>query len=126
MSERKFYTTEDKVKGYEAVIGVFSELFKELKDLGKKKPDATLSANKVRIINRVLEDASALLEGAPDAKYLDILNDADLPQYSDAILVLSQYEGALKSFRDRHYGYQQHLMDSAWYIEDESARSRRK
>jgi hypothetical protein len=116
MMQRKFYTTENKVAGFEAVIGVFTELFKELKDLGKKKPDATLSTGKVSIINRVLDDVAIVLQGEPDAKYLDRLQDDNLPQYGDAILVLSQYEGALKSFKERHYGYQQSAYGDAWFL----------
>lgn len=102
---RLFYITEEKVQSYEKVIGVFSELFKELKELGKKKPDMTLSAAKVKLINRVLDDVRVTLADAPDAKYLDNLDDDALPQYSDAILILSQYEGALKAFKERHFGY---------------------
>jgi hypothetical protein len=57
------------------------------------------------------------LEGAPDHKYLDLLDNDALPQYGDAILVLSQYEGALKSFHKRHYGYQSGLGD-AWFVKE--------
>lgn len=112
----KYYTTHKKVQEYEAVIGVFNELFKELKDLGKKKPETTLSASKVKLINRVLSDAKDLLKGAPDHKYLDLLDNDALPQYGDAILILSQFEGALKSFKERHYGYQSGVGE-AWYIQ---------
>ncbi len=45
------------------------------------------------------------MEGESFAKYLELLDEETLPQYSDAILVLSQHEGALQSFRERHYGY---------------------
>jgi hypothetical protein len=90
---------------YDAVIGVFDQLFKELKELAKKKPEATLSEGKVKLINRVLVDAAKCLDGAPDRKYLDLLDGETLPQYGDAILILSQYEGALIAFRKRHYGY---------------------
>jgi len=112
----KYYTTQEKALMYESVIGVFNELFKELKDLGKKKPETTLSASKVKLINRVLKDVRVLLQGAPDHKYLDLLDGDTLPQYGDAILVLSQFDGALKSFRERHYGYQSGMGD-AWYIQ---------
>lgn len=112
----KYYTTGEKVRQYEAVIGVFTELFKELKDLGKKKPEATLSVSKVKLINRVLADVMALLEGAPDHKYLDLLESDALPQYGDAILILSQYDGALKSFYERHYGYESSV-GHTWLIQ---------
>jgi hypothetical protein len=112
----KYYTTQKKADEYDAVIGVFTELFKELKELGKKKPEATLSEGKVKIINRVLQDVIACLKGAPDHKYLDLLDDASLPQYGDAILILSQHEGALKSFKERHFGYQSELAGEGWYL----------
>lgn len=118
MMSRKFVTTEANVAAYEAVIGVFTELFKELKELGKKKPEATLGASKVKIINRVLMDAAECLKDQPDAKYLDLLEDDTLPQYGDAILVLSQYEGALKAFKEKHHGYQSAYGEHTWYIED--------
>ena len=110
------YTKREKADAFDAVIGVFTELFKELKDLGKKKPETTLSASKVRIINRVLEDVRACLVGEPDHKYLDLLDDETLPQYSDAILILYQHEGALKSFRSRCYGYNHATGETGWFI----------
>lgn len=113
-----YYVSRERADAYDAVISVFTELFKELKDLGKKKPDATLSTSKVKMLNRVLTDVAACLEGAPDHKYLELLDDEALPQYSDAILMLSQYDGALKAFRERHYGYQPQLSDHAWFIQD--------
>jgi Ni,Fe-hydrogenase III component G len=114
MTERKFYTTEEKVRIYEKVIDVFNELFKELKDLGKKKPEQTLSSTKVKIINRVLIDVMECLEGQDNHKYLQLLEDDDLPQFGDAILILSQFEGALTSFRDRHHGF--HKGEMQWII----------
>lgn len=100
-----YYTTQKQADIYDAVISVFDELFKELKDLGKKKPDATLNEAKVKIINRILTDVKECLKGEPNHKYLDLLDDETLPQYSDAILILAQHDGALKDFRNRHFGY---------------------
>ena len=54
---------------------MFTQLFKELKDLSKKKPEATLSASKVTIINRVLTDVRECLEYETEYKYLDLLDD---------------------------------------------------
>jgi hypothetical protein len=66
----------------------------------------------------VLQDVIGCLKGAPDHKYLDLLDDASLPQYGDAILILSQHEGALKSFKERHYGYQTSLASEEWYLKE--------
>lgn len=116
-SKEKYYTTQEKADAYDAVIGIFTEVFKELKELGKKKPEATLSASKVKLLNRVLTDVHDLLTGAPDHKYLDLLDDQALPQYSDAILTLAQYDGALKAFRGRHYGWNAATSDHTWFIQ---------
>ncbi len=101
----EYYTTIEQASAYDGVISVFNELFKELRELSKKKPEATLSASKVKMINRVLIDVRDCLEGEPEHKYLDLLDDETLPQYSDATLILSQHDGALKAFRERCFGY---------------------
>lgn len=112
---QQFYTSQEKADRYDAVINVFDALFREVKELGKKKPEATLGEGKVKMINRVLEDAKKCLEGEPDDKYLDLLDFDDAPQYGDAILVLSQYEGALVGFRARSYGYDSET-GHGWFI----------
>ncbi len=101
----KDHTTKENADAYDGVVKAFHHLNKELKALGMKKPAETLSENKVNFINRVLIDIQAFMTDEPEGRYLDLLDDEALPQYSDAILILSQYEGALSGFRDRYHGY---------------------
>ncbi|MDJ0950830.1 MAG: hypothetical protein QNJ94_18110 [Alphaproteobacteria bacterium] len=108
--------TQEKANAYDSFYEVFTHLYKELKALGMKKPSDTLSASKVSIVNRLLQDIREIMEGEPEHKYLDLLDDESLPQYSDAILVLSQYEGALKGFKERYYGYDSILYEDKWNI----------
>lgn len=98
-------TTNEKVSEYQASHDVFSALLREVKELSKKKPDASMSAGKVKIVNRVLENLLIILDGQPDAKYLETLDDDDLPQVSDAVLVMVQFKSALESFSSRHTQY---------------------
>ncbi len=84
-------TTQENVDAYNSFYEVFSHLYRELKVLGSKKPTETLSESKVKIVNRLLQDMRITMEGEPEYKYLDLLDDETLPQYSDAILILSQY-----------------------------------
>ena len=81
-----------------------------------KKPAETLSESKVKFINRILTDIQAFMSDEPENRYLDLLDDETLPQYSDAILILSQYEGALSGFRSRYYGYVPSENGHAWKI----------
>ncbi len=98
-------TTRAKADAYDGVSSPFEHLAKEVKALGMKKPTETLSANKVKFINRILVDIQKVTEGEPEARYLDLLDDEALPQFGDAILILSQYEGALKGYRERYFRY---------------------
>lgn len=96
-------TTYAIVDEYEASRDVFVSLLHEVKELSKKKPDASMSAGKVKIVNRVLQNLLTVLEGQPDAKYLESLDDDDLPQVSDAVLVMVQFKSALDSFKGRYH-----------------------
>jgi hypothetical protein len=96
-------TTEESLKTYLATNNIFCGLIKEIRELSKKKPDAIMSKGKVKIINRVLEDIKDILEIEPEGKFLDLLDDDELPQTSDAVLVMVQYETALKAFKNKYF-----------------------
>jgi len=107
-----------RAEAYDSFFEVFSHLYRELKALGSKKPAETLSDSKVKIINRLLEDIRKMMGGEAEYKYLDMLDSEILPQYSDAILILSQYEGALKGLKERCYGYDSTDHVQRWNIEE--------
>jgi hypothetical protein len=54
MTEFEHATTNAAVAMYESSSNIFSSLLKEVKELSKKKPEATMSPSKVKIVNRVL------------------------------------------------------------------------
>lgn len=111
--------TEAKVEAYKACNEVFHGLLKEMRELSKKKADATLSKGKVNILNRVLDDVRSTLTDEPEEKYLDPLDDEDLPQNSDAVLVMVQYESALSAFYSRYYdSFVSGLGSDIWYTEE--------
>jgi hypothetical protein len=64
-----------------------------------------MNSGKVKIVNRVLDDLLSFLKSEPAGKYLEALDDQSLPQMSDALLIMVQFESALKSFKKRHYRY---------------------
>ena len=103
MSEFEDVTTSAKVEAFEASSDIFNGLIREMRELSKKKPDATLSKPKVAILNRILTDVLAALEDEPEVRYLNLLDDDELPQNSDAVLVMVQHETALDAFKKRYY-----------------------
>lgn len=98
-------TTDAAVSTYQASTPIFEGLIKEIRELSRKKPDATMSAGKVKIINRVLNDLLQPLKPEPAGKYLEALDDESLPQVSDAVLIMVQFESALDSFKSKYYRY---------------------
>jgi len=115
MIDKTKNTTEKAVATYLATKNIFLGLLKEVRELSKKKPDAVLSVGKVKIVNRVLKDLKDILDEEPEGKFLDVLDDSELPQTSDAVLVMVQFETALKSFKSKYYQrYQDYDDDFEW------------
>jgi hypothetical protein len=102
MTEFKHITTDAAVATYKSATGVFAALLTEVRELSKKKPDATMSASKVKLINNVLSDLLTILENEPQGKYLEVLEDEALPQVSDALMMMVQFDAALEAFRARY------------------------
>ena len=109
-------TTTEKADLYETTAPLLDALYKEIQALSKKKPEGTLNQNKILLINRLLSDLKEILCDEPDNKYLDLLSDDDLPQYSDVVLILSQFSAAMDRFKDNYYGYDYEESEDRWLI----------
>ncbi|RSY85966.1 hypothetical protein DAH66_09745 [Sphingomonas koreensis] len=105
MSEFEHVTTDAAVAVHEAAADVFDALLHEMRELSRKKPDATMSATKVKLVNSVLGDLLGNLEKEPEGKYLGVLEDESLPQVSDALLMMAQFKAALDAFEARYRRY---------------------
>ncbi len=103
MKKFEHVTTKAAVEAYSSSKPIFDTILKEIRELSKKKPEAIISAGKVKIINRVLDDLLPFLKDEPSGKYLETLDDDSLPQISDAVLAMVQFEAALKAFKERYY-----------------------
>lgn len=104
-SKSKFVdiTTDAAVQAYKSTQPIFVGVLKEVRELSRKKPEATISLGKVKIINRVLADLLVFLKNEPSGKYLDELDNEALPQLSDAVLTMVQFETALNAFKGKYY-----------------------
>ena len=97
-------TTGKMVQIYNEAAPQLFALQTELRELAKKKPDGTLSKAKVALINRVLTDIKEPFQKERGGKYLELLDDETLPQYSDVVLVIAQYATVLTQFEQEHTG----------------------
>lgn len=95
-------TTKSNTDAVESTEGVFSAITTVVRELSKKKPEASLTQAKVDIINRVLTELIAVLRHEPEGKYLYALDVNTHVQVSDALLQLSQFEVALVNFKSRY------------------------
>lgn len=96
-------TSEEQVKLYSTISPLLQSAFHEVKEFSKKKQDELLNVKKVKMINRLLEKAKEVLKNESTVDFLDLLDEEDLPTYSDAVLIMSQYTSALSQFRQNHY-----------------------
>jgi hypothetical protein len=94
--------TRQQVALFESTMPLLRAMDAEFAKLSSKKPETTLSKTKVIFVNRLLTDLRGLLADQPTIKYLDLLGDDDLPQYSDVVLILSQYHAAMTAFKSRY------------------------
>jgi hypothetical protein len=111
-------TSVEKAVAWERTSPLLNAMYTEIQELSKKKPDATLNESKVKLINRLLTDVKGLLSDEPEVKYLDLLDDEALPQFSDVVLLLSQYSAALKRFRHTYFGWDDEIRGDRWFAEE--------
>ncbi len=110
-------TARKKAELHDVITPLLNSMFNEFKDLSKKKPDGAVSKGKINIVNRLLSKCKAILKDELSYEFLDLLNEDDVPQYSDIVLVLSQWEAAMEQFHDTYYGYNRDYGEHRWFIE---------
>ena len=107
-------TIEASGEKHDNLMPLLQAMSREFQELSKKKPDGALNKRKVEIVNRLLREVHELLEEEPTSAYLDLLDEDDLPQNSDAVLILSQTVAAMERFREKYYRYSRSHGGHAW------------
>ena len=102
--DSKWLPTQKILDEYFLHCTMLASLAAELRELSKKKHDGFLNLTKVKLINRVLKPLhDQYLVAIPAAAFLDLLDESELPTNSDAVLIISQYEAAIKEFKNMYY-----------------------
>lgn len=113
-----FYTEQEKVDTYGITRSLLFSMYDEIQALSKKKHDAVLNKTKIKTINRLLKDILGYLGEEPEAKYLDLVDEDTVPQYSDVVILLSQYKSAVTAFQARYFRYNPFFDKKMWNTED--------
>jgi len=108
------FTTKDKANKHELLSPMLDSVYNEIKELSKKKQDESLNKLKVKMINKILEQLKELLEEEPTVQFLDPLDDETLPTNSDAVLILAQFQAAMRQFKTKYYGYDSASREDRW------------
>jgi len=95
--------TEKNIEDYSLLKDMLYAQRQEFGLLSKKKSDGQLNKMKIKMVNRVLEPLNELLKNEPSHKFLDVLNEDDIPTNSDVVLIISQYEKALLNFKNKYF-----------------------
>lgn len=93
---------------------LFNEMYLEINEMKKKKPDDVVNAFKVERINRVLKPLYNLMKDEPYIDYLELIPEPTEEKsgrstiengltYSDVMLILSQYRGGLGQFFRKYF-----------------------
>lgn len=112
MGQRK--TTSKKAELHEVVTPLLKAIYLEFKELSRKKPDATVSKDKIKIVNRLLTKCKEILHDELSVEYLDLLDEDNVPQTSDVVIMLSQYVAAMDSFHGTYFGWKG--SEETWFI----------
>ncbi|MDQ7802700.1 hypothetical protein Q5425_03095 [Amycolatopsis sp. A133] len=107
--------TEAQAAAYDRLVPMLEAAHREMTELSKKKQDGVVNSLKIKMINRLLTELSSVLEKDPSHGFVDLLDEDMLPQNSDVVLVLSQWQAALKQYKTRHYGLDMSIHEHRWF-----------
>lgn len=114
--------TDEQAATYDRLVPMLEAAHREMTELSKKKQDGIVNALKIKMLNRLLGELSKVIEKDPSYAFVDLLDEETLPQNSDAVLILSQWQAALKQYKDRHYGFDPTQHESRWFTGEDPRR----
>lgn len=106
------------VDEFEVVNGRLESLYKEMQALARKNPNERINEFKLGLSNLVIEAANKFLSGLRVPKPLITFvhfEEDQLPSYSDALLVLSQYLASMEKIRADNIGKGIGVDRNSWY-----------
>ncbi len=107
-----WFPTEKNIEDYELLDGMLYSQKEEFDILSKKKANEQLNPLKIKMVNRVLEPLKNLFSHEASHKFLDTLDEEVMPTNSDVVLIISQYQLAIREFRKRYYIHDSFQHDS--------------
>jgi len=101
--DKELWPTKEEVNTYQTILPLINSDLTEIRELSKKKQDEPLNKFKIKLINKKLEKAIAILRNESSTEFLELLDEETLPTNSDAVLQISQFLIALNKFKQKYY-----------------------
>ena len=104
----------EEVEALEKIIGQLQGAHSELSQLAKKSPGDSVNEFKLRLVNKIIENANDVLgDGYKPFDDFEIFDKDDIPTNSDVTLVLSQYMEQAERYRSDNVIYN----GGAWWYQ---------
>lgn len=110
--------TQAEISTFEMLDKLLDSSYIEMKQFSNKKPDELLNKFKVKSLNRILEPIKSVMRNEPTALFLDLLDEDTIPSNSDAILIISQFQAAMKQFKSSYHGQNEKFSRSRWFTKE--------
>ena len=108
--------TSAQLAQYETLVPMLDAMHEDIRQLALKNQSAAMSKARIAMMNRLLADAQKLLKQEPAAAYLQLLDEATVPQNADALLVLGQFQTALEQFREKYTYEDEDEIEKVWRL----------
>jgi hypothetical protein len=115
--------TDAQAAAYDRLVPMLEAAHREMTELSKKKQDGIVNTLKITMLNRLLGELSKVIEDDPSHAFVDMLDEETLPQNSDVVLILSQWQAALWQYKANHHGYDQALNAARWFTVENPGRA---
>lgn len=96
---------QEQIDEYYLLEAQLGRAYVEMSSFAKKNPTEKISILKLQLINRILSAIKELLKEESSTKYLDLLDEDNLPSTSDAVLIMGQHSSALHQFKKKYLAY---------------------
>lgn len=106
--------TKEEAATYDRLFPMLVAAHREMSELSKRKQDGIVNPLKIRNINRLLTELRKLLAKDPSLEFVELLDEDTLPQNSDVVLLLSQWQAALQQYKQRHSVWDPIEHDNRW------------
>lgn len=110
------------VERFEKVTGQLEGVYEEITSLSKKSPNDGVNKFKLRLINKVLEDANSLLDNKHKPfDDFSLFDEDTLPSNSDVAFILAQYLNCMENLRVENIKQTTHSVQWYWVTDGKTS-----